>query len=135
MKSILLALLIVPLISSLKVDPEKIEWWESVIKPHVEKCKVETKVDPNFVDRMKFLEFPDEPNFRCFVKCLYTGIGVIDSEGRVNVEKVAEKLTFNSLEKAESCKRKAEAKRDSCERPYRLLLCIVRAASDKPESD
>ncbi|KAK5647214.1 hypothetical protein RI129_002106 [Pyrocoelia pectoralis] len=117
-----------------RVDLEKIAWWESVIKPYVEKCTSETNVDRVYVEGMQVLEFPNEDKFRCYVKCLYQNIGVLDSKGNINVNEVSKKLTFNHLDQAEFCKMRSLPHSNLCERAYQLLLCIVSFASDSPPS-
>ncbi|KAB0794401.1 hypothetical protein PPYR_01524 [Photinus pyralis] len=127
---VLFTLLLVSMTAAINVSPEKIEKWENAIQPHVEKCKLESNVDPVYADRMKYLEFPKDQKFYCYMKCLYNEAGVIDAEGHVNVEELAKKFSFGNLEAAKKCEDKVETEKRLCEQAYELLLCTVEAVSE-----
>ncbi|XP_031329119.1 general odorant-binding protein 83a-like [Photinus pyralis] len=125
MKHVLLILLL-PSISMAHLSiSDKVDVWEAAVEPYVEICKTESGVNPLYPERMKFLEFPDEKNFRCYMKCLYENMEVMDDTGVIDIAKFASQLTHGNVDLAEECKGQVREETDLCELAYKLLLCTV----------
>ncbi|XP_031329133.1 general odorant-binding protein 83a-like [Photinus pyralis] len=108
---------------AVKITPDIIESWEATIAPYVEKCKAESNVNSRHVEKLKFLEFAEEKEFFCYVKCLYKNIEFIDKNGNINIDQIV-KLSID-IDIATKCKERAEPEGDECRKAFILLTCIV----------
>ncbi|KAF2881148.1 hypothetical protein ILUMI_25022 [Ignelater luminosus] len=63
-------------------------------------CQKETGVVDELIDKAEFGEFPDDKDFKCFVKCFHTQVGYLNDAGEPQLEIIKENLPENYREKA-----------------------------------
>ena len=130
MKLILVFSLIVSLGVTLKVKPETIERWENAVAPYVEKCQKESNLSADVIEKMKLSEFPDDASFKRYLNCFHQNLKIMDSEGKVNEEKIVEHL-WSDVNTVKKCVADVETESDNHQKSYKIVMCLAKAASDE----
>ncbi|KAF5296069.1 hypothetical protein FQA39_LY12691 [Lamprigera yunnana] len=95
-----------------------------VISPSVTECICATNVDAALVQKwLKNGEYPNDPCFMCFMKCVGAFLGFMDTAGVVNESGLA--ASFNvSIEIVQNCTKSVAPLLDLCEKAYRHAVCV-----------
>lgn len=118
---------------SLKIFTEKTKKWLSMLEPFKRDCIAETKVNPEYPDRIVLHgEYPEDRKLKCYVKCMSMKMGVLDANGEVVEEIFRKYLNVDDDEIAKSVSKKClnENSTDLCEKAFRISKCSYKAAQE-----
>ncbi|KAF5307625.1 hypothetical protein FQR65_LT06781 [Abscondita terminalis] len=98
---------------------------EKVMSPYLNECMCAIDVNEVLVQRwFLYAEFPNDPCFKCFLKCVGTKVGFIDENGIFSVETVIR--TYHAPpELVKKCSEDYKDILDTCEAAYKLAYCVV----------
>ncbi|XP_004522856.1 general odorant-binding protein 57c [Ceratitis capitata] len=105
----------------------------------MEACQVKHNITMEELD-----EFPDEPDadevemkFKCYAHCLLFGMGLLDENGKLNVEYMHDVgiLTDPSYESMLECKAANDMEDDPCEYSFGMMLCARMLGTEEGGSE
>nr|USF20780.1 odorant-binding protein [Lasioderma serricorne] len=92
-------------------------------------CRDKSGVSEDVLDRaINKLEMVDDPNFKCYLKCLMTEMAVMDEAGNIDTEAAISVLPDDIKDKLEPtfrlCETKVTKADDACETAYISYKCV-----------
>ncbi|KAF5271689.1 hypothetical protein FQA39_LY08012 [Lamprigera yunnana] len=106
------------------VIEDKQAQWENMVAPHRTKCIAESGVnDDEATTCFKNNTFPDNHEFKCYLKCIQVQLGFMDVDGNFNVDTAASVALDGDKKIAEEC---ISEEADSCTKAYNYALCCMR---------
>lgn len=89
-------------------------------------CQKETGVAEELINKAEIGEFPDDQDFKCFVKCFHTQVGYLNDAGEPQLEIIKENLPENHRERAHQiiAKKCINIEGDPCEKAFALHKCF-----------
>lgn len=104
--------------------------WRQPVAAFQTECMCETGVKQEILDEFyKYRQMPDDPCFKCFLKCLGSKIQVYTSTGNLDVKRWSELFAYLTLPLAEKCANIVEP--DVCQKAYLLVKCVNDALSEQ----
>nr|WKF45139.1 odorant-binding protein 6 [Podabrus annulatus] len=91
-----------------------------------EKCEADNGIEKG-VPKKAFTEhnFPEDQNFKCYLKCVYQGLEFANADGKMNLEKVEPYiLPLNKrkiLAGLDECNK--QTGKDPCDTTYQIAMC------------
>ncbi|KAF5279593.1 hypothetical protein FQA39_LY18271 [Lamprigera yunnana] len=116
MKAVLFVVLCLsPVIFTKHTKDELHTHWDNVISKHKTDCIKESGVEDVFaLELEKYLTFPDDQNFKCYVKCIQQNLNVVDSQGNFNAQTVEKLFIGAKKEMAHKCIQEVTNEKDIC---------------------
>ncbi|KAF5271679.1 hypothetical protein FQA39_LY08002 [Lamprigera yunnana] len=103
--------------------------WDKVISKHKVKCIKESGVNKDVgMDPEKYMIFPNDQNFKCYVKCVQQNLNILDTEGNFNVQTVEKLYTGASKEMTHKCLQETLNEKDICKKAYDFIKCMIKEA-------
>ncbi|KAK4885209.1 hypothetical protein RN001_001480 [Aquatica leii] len=140
MKSYLYALLLVSAI--VLTDQKKfdgaINLFQSYVTPIFEVCSNESSVDAVVIDNMLANgEFPEHTPLKCFFKCLYNKLGIVNEYGHIQPENMRKYTGTDNKYISEWIYRYCQYNgiKDLCEKAFHMARCTyntVKIAYNNP---
>ncbi|XP_017781594.1 PREDICTED: general odorant-binding protein 83a-like [Nicrophorus vespilloides] len=101
---------------------------ENLAKALHAKCIEETGADEERIPNALKGEFPDDPKFKCYIKCITVNFGAMAEDGKVTfTDDIKKQLPDDIAEPiskmVNTCKNKLKSE-DVCERAYELHKCV-----------
>ncbi|KAF5271680.1 hypothetical protein FQA39_LY08003 [Lamprigera yunnana] len=82
------------------------------------------------MDSEKYMIFPNDQNFKCYVECVQQNLNTLDTEGNFNVQTVEKLFTGTSKEMTHKCLQEIPNEKDICKKAYDFIKCIIKEAYD-----
>ncbi|KAF5296428.1 hypothetical protein FQR65_LT01415 [Abscondita terminalis] len=98
--------------------------WNKLVEPFRNECMSETGADE--LDTLNFflnMKFPEKSSFKCYIKCLYLRLNMMDENGVVNVEEIASQVVGVDFEMVKGCYLGLRNVTDHCEKAYSGIMC------------
>ncbi|KAI7815680.1 pheromone binding protein [Rhyzopertha dominica] len=89
-------------------------------------CQEKSGVADDILARGMAKEFPDDQNFKCYIKCFMAEMAVIDDDGIIDVDAAVALLPDDIRPKLEGPMRKCGSKTgvDACDNAFLTYKCI-----------
>lgn len=93
----------------------------------IPQCVSELKLDESIMEKFSQNNLEPTPENKCFVKCLFVKLHVMDNDGHLTTDNLAEKLGNDQKQVAvyEECASKSDAvKPDPCDTAFGIFQCL-----------
>ncbi|KAF5290666.1 hypothetical protein FQR65_LT01956 [Abscondita terminalis] len=102
-----------------------------VVAPFESECICETHVDPLLIKKWIFEHsFPQDPCFKCYIKCVFRRINLINFDGTFSLEENSNLNNYvpgRTPEITIPCITQTSNITDVCEKAYEFSLCVQNA--------
>lgn len=95
---------------------------KSAVAPYLNECMCQSGLKPHLLNGyIKYGEIPEEPCWKCFMRCIAFKLEVFSSTGEVNVQRWVDLFEYFDRSLAEKCSNFQEL--DLCEKAYLMHKC------------
>ncbi|KAF5292246.1 hypothetical protein FQA39_LY14061 [Lamprigera yunnana] len=109
-------------------DKQKVvlDTWGKIFQPNRNECIKLSGASDSSIDAMFItLEFPDNYNIKCYFRCQYTKLNLIDDKGNFNLPVIFEYVSADETDIIKECAIVANQKSDVCEKVYAFAECVT----------
>ncbi|KAF5282223.1 hypothetical protein FQA39_LY17667 [Lamprigera yunnana] len=101
---------------------DTVQKWNKLFDQNFEKCVKESGVDETEAKNLfKTLKFPEDRNFKCYVKCQMLSLGFFNSKGEVNIQNLISQAKNVDEKSVKEAVEVASAETDLCDKLFAYL--------------
>ncbi|KAF5282226.1 hypothetical protein FQA39_LY17670 [Lamprigera yunnana] len=98
---------------------DTVENWNQLYARNFEKCVKESGVDETEAKNVfETLKFPEDRNFKCYVKCQMLSLDFINSKGEPNAQKLISEAKNVNEKVIKECQEQASLETDLCDKIF-----------------
>ncbi|KAB0798183.1 hypothetical protein PPYR_09176 [Photinus pyralis] len=132
--SVILLGFFIPAMNSQEISQYIQDVWRNVTLPHHDACVIESQIDPLIAETwLRDFHMPDDDYFGCFLKCLYSSLNFMRSDGTFDQHEIVDVAHYMDHDMAEMCLENIDVEENLCKKSYNLCWCVVHALAEWPE--
>ncbi|KAF5282224.1 hypothetical protein FQA39_LY17668 [Lamprigera yunnana] len=101
---------------------ETVESWNQLLARNFEKCVKESGVDETEAKNVfETLKFPEDRNFKCYIKCQMLSLDLFNSKGEPNVQKLISEVKNLTEKVIKENQEQASLETDLCDKLFAFV--------------
>ncbi|KAF5285180.1 hypothetical protein FQA39_LY16747 [Lamprigera yunnana] len=100
--------------------------WNKMLNTHRSECIKESGVNrEDAIDIQRTITFPNDKNFKCYLKCQVQRLNMLDSEGNFDIPVILKTVAGTTEQINNKCLQEVSNENDLCNKAYDAAKCTT----------